>query len=225
MAKRTYYAILGVPRGESPSGIRAAYRDLARRLHPDIAGEQSTRAFQEVTEAYEVLADPRLRREYNDKLSRAADRGAVVAVTPLDPRPEPLVRGPQSVLGSPEGIRPSFEAMYERLLRNFTGVGIPKSEHVEGLNLEVLLTSGEAVQGCVVPVGVPVFYRCPQCRGSGREWLFPCTYCREQGMIETEEVVRIRIPPLVPAGSVFEVPLQGLGIHNFRLRLHVFVDA
>jgi DnaJ-class molecular chaperone len=62
MDGRTYYMILGVPRTESPGGIRSAYRDLARKLHPDVAGEQATRAFQEVTEAYDVLSDPRRRR-------------------------------------------------------------------------------------------------------------------------------------------------------------------
>jgi hypothetical protein len=44
-------------------------------------------------------------------------------------------------------------------------------------------------------------------------------------MIETEAVVRVRIPPMSPSGSIFEIPLQGLGIHNFYLRLHLVVDA
>jgi len=73
MKRKTYYVILGVSNTESPRGIRAAYRDLAKRLHPDVAGEQSTRAFQEVTEAYDVLSDPARRRDYNNKLRRAED--------------------------------------------------------------------------------------------------------------------------------------------------------
>ena len=40
MDGRTYYMILGVPRTESPGGIRSAYRDLARRLHPDAENER-----------------------------------------------------------------------------------------------------------------------------------------------------------------------------------------
>jgi curved DNA-binding protein CbpA len=39
MDGRTYYMILGVPRTESPGGIRSAYRDLAKKMHPDVAGE------------------------------------------------------------------------------------------------------------------------------------------------------------------------------------------
>jgi len=219
MKRKTYYVILGVSNTESPRGIRAAYRDLAKRLHPDVAGEQSTRAFQEVTEAYDVLSDPARRRDYNNKLRRAED-SVVIQHGP----PGPLVHEPVTILGSPEGIHPSFEAMYDRFLRNFTGVGVPKSEHLEDLNFEVLLWPEEALRGCVVPVGVPVFKHCPRCGGSGRDGVFPCPYCR-QGMIESEEMVRVRIPPMCRSGSVFEIPLQSLGIHNFRLRLHVFLEA
>lgn len=222
MERKTYYMILGVESTESPTGIRAAYRDLAKRLHPDVAGERATRAFQEISEAYDVLSDPQRRRDYNDSLRRSS-QGEVVEVRRVPA--EPLVRGPITLLGRREGMRPSFEAMHERFLRNFTGIGTPKSERVEGLNFEVLLSPEEATRGCVVPVGVPVFTRCPECRGSGRDWVFPCAYCRQRGMIENEEVVRIRVPPMVPPGSIFEIPLRGFGIHNFYLRLHVFVEA
>lgn len=109
-----------------------------------------------------------------------------------------------------------------RFARNFSGVGVPKSERPEGLNFEALLTPEEIAHGCVVPVRVPVFRRCPHCRGTGHDWAFPCAYCQRQGLIQTEETIRVRVPPMVPSGTVFEVPLQGLGIHNFYLRLHVF---
>jgi molecular chaperone DnaJ/curved DNA-binding protein len=167
-----------------------------------------------------VLSDPQQRREYNNKLGRG---GEIVPVR--HSAAEPMVREPVSIVGRPESIRPSFEAMYERFLRNFTGTRVPKSERLEGLNFEVVLTAEEARCGCVARVGVPVFARCPQCGGSGRAWVFPCTYCRQQGMIESEELVRIRIPPTASAGSVYEIPLEGLGIHNFYLRLHVVVEG
>ena len=222
MQGKTYYMVLGVSNTESPRGIRAAYRDLAKRLHPDVAGEQSTRAFQEVSEAYDVLSDPERRRDYNNELRRAGG-GDVVPVRLSSP--QPLVRERVAILEHTESIRPSFEAMYERFLRNFTGMGIPKSEQLEGLNFEVLLTPEEHARGCVVPIGVPVFERCRHCGGTGRDWVLPCVYCRQQGVFEAEAVVRVRVPPMSPSGSIFEIPLQGLGIHNFYLRLHVFVDA
>lgn len=220
--ERTYYMILGVSSTESPGGIRAAYRDLAKRLHPDVAGEQATRAFQDVTEAYSVLSDPQFRRDYNDKLRRAAD-GEVV---PIHRRPpEPPIREPAAIFGHPESIRPSFEAMRDRFLPNFTGIGVPKSEQLEGLNFEVLLTPEESAHGCIVPVGVPVSRSCPWCGGTGRDWISRCAYCQQQGMVENEERLHLRIPPMVSSGSIYEIPLRSLGVHNFYLRLHVLVEA
>ena len=113
----------------------------------------------------------------------------------------------------------------ERVLRNFTGIGVPKGERVEGLTVEVLLSAAEAARGGVASLGVPVFSPCPVCGGSGREWLFPCTYCREQRMVEGEETVRIPIPPMVREGTILEVPIRGLGIHNIYLRLYIRIAA
>jgi hypothetical protein len=120
-----------------------------------------------------------------------------------------------SVLRGFQTIEPSFEALFERFLRNFTGIGVPKGERLEGLNVDVILSPDGAARGGVAPLGVPVFSPCPLCGGSGRDWLFPCTYCQEQGMVEEEETVRIRIPPMVRDGTILEVPIRGLGIHNF----------
>jgi DnaJ-class molecular chaperone len=212
--------VLGVPRTESLHGIRAAYRDLAKRLHPDVAGAQATRAFQEITHAYDVLSDPERRRAYNHELSRAPEPD-----TPAQIRRAPISRTPVGVLGNPDGVRPSFDEAYDRFRRNFSGIGVPKSERLEGLNFEVLLTAGEKARGCVVPVGIPVFETCPTCAGTGRDWVFSCLSCQEQGMIEREEIVHIRVPPETPSGAIFEIPLRGLGIHNFYLRLHVFDQA
>jgi molecular chaperone DnaJ len=215
---KNYYLILGVARTESPAGIRARYRDLVRALHPDVAGAQSAGAFREITEAYEVLADPVTRRRHNSEL--AAWEGPPPAA-PAAPPVAPWRAAPVSLLAEPEAVRPSFEALAERLFRNFTGVGVPKAERPEGLTFEVILTPEEALHGVEVPLGVPGVRRCPDCGGAGRVWLFPCMSCGEEGVIATERVLRIPIPPGVRSGSVIEVPLEGFGIRNLYLRLYV----
>ncbi len=102
-----------------------------------------------------------------------------------------------SVLHDFETIRPSFEPLVERFLRNFTRENIPKGERLESLNIEVILSPEEAARGIAVPVGVPVFYNCPQCGGSRRDWLFPCIDCNAQGIIEEEATVRIPLPSMI----------------------------
>jgi len=58
-----YYELLGVPRGASVSQIRSAYRSLAKVMHPDAGGTAGT--FRLLREAYETLADPERRDEYD----------------------------------------------------------------------------------------------------------------------------------------------------------------
>ena len=219
MATKDYYLILGISRRENTHGIQDAFRELAKKYHPDRAGPETTPKFQDIQEAYEVLSDPEKRKSYNRELEREE-----VQFSRRYSRPEPLVPERMSLLRDFETIRPSFEPLFERFVRNFTREGIPKGERLEGLNVEVILSPEEAAAGVVVPVGVPVFYACPQCGGSGRDWLFPCVDCNGQGIIEEGETVRVRIPPMVPDRTVIEVPIHGLGIHNFFLRLHIRIS-
>jgi curved DNA-binding protein len=66
---RDYYEVLGVPRTASADEIKRAYRQLARKHHPDLqpAAERARAAerFKEINEAYEVLSDPDKRAKYN----------------------------------------------------------------------------------------------------------------------------------------------------------------
>lgn len=217
---KNYYLVLGVARSESPAGIRARYRDLVRTLHPDVAGAQSTSAFREVTEAYGVLADPVARRRYNGELAR--EERSFLA--PVAPPVAPWRAAPVSRLAEPRAVRPSFDALLDRVVRNFTGPGVPKAERPEGLTVEVLLTPDEALQGVEMPLGVPGIHRCVECGGTGRAWLFPCASCEGEGAIATERVIRIRIPAGVRSGSVIEGPLDGFGIHDLYLRLCVRIE-
>ena len=62
---RDYYDVLGVSPDAGAAEIKRAYRQLARRYHPDISGEDRAGSFLEVSRAYEVLRDPERRRSYD----------------------------------------------------------------------------------------------------------------------------------------------------------------
>lgn len=123
MEFKDYYKILGVQRNASADQIRAAYRRLARRHHPDVnpGDAQSGTRFKEINEAYEVLHDPEKRKRYDafgsnwrrtgsydDAFRRAwADRGRVRGAGP----------GFGGVGGGGSGFSDFFDAL-------FRGMGI-----------------------------------------------------------------------------------------------------
>jgi len=85
---RDYYEVLGVPRTASQKEISTAFRKLARKHHPDLnAGDKQAEArFKEVSEAHDVLHDPKKRKLYDEFGSSWASAQAA-GVQPGEARP------------------------------------------------------------------------------------------------------------------------------------------
>src|SRR5918994_1562149 len=75
MRIRALYKLLGVNEGASQEEIRRAYKNLARKYHPDTNREdpKSEERFKEVQLAYEVLSSREKKREYNEGPSTFSD--------------------------------------------------------------------------------------------------------------------------------------------------------
>jgi DnaJ-class molecular chaperone len=67
MPQKDYYSILGVNRTATDKEIKQAYRQLARKYHPDVnPGDKSAESrFKEINVAYEVLSDSQKRKKYD----------------------------------------------------------------------------------------------------------------------------------------------------------------
>ena len=66
MARRDFYEVLGVDRKASADEIQRAYRKLARTYHPDVNKDPGAEdRFKEISEAYDILSDPDLRKRYD----------------------------------------------------------------------------------------------------------------------------------------------------------------
>jgi curved DNA-binding protein len=75
MEFKDYYDILGVELDADKKAIKAAYRRLARKYHPDVSREHdSEKQFKDVSEAYEVLGSDEKRAEY-DQLRKYGQKG------------------------------------------------------------------------------------------------------------------------------------------------------
>ena len=62
---RDYYDVLGVSPGAGADEIKRAYRQLARRYHPDISGDDRDGGVPRGVPAFEVLRDTERRRSYD----------------------------------------------------------------------------------------------------------------------------------------------------------------
>ena len=69
------YEILGVRRGADDRTIASAYRTLARRFHPDIAGDAATVRMMRINAAFDAIRTARLRSEYDDATSGGSGAG------------------------------------------------------------------------------------------------------------------------------------------------------
>jgi molecular chaperone DnaJ len=218
---KDYYLILGVPLDAAPDTIRSAFRKLALRYHPDRGSEADPRTFQEVSEAYEALSDPVRRAQYDRQRGQRGRR------VPGEPAGVPIqekrttILEPMPITGEPDAIRPSFEALLDRIWRNFTGVGAGKAERAEPLDFELILRPEEAERGVVVPFEVPALSVCHHCGGTGRALLFHCDACEGEGRIVDRRAIEVRVPPGVREAARIEVSLQSLGVANLWLRVHV----
>ena len=230
---KNYYVILGIPTDADLEEIRAAYRRLAKELHPDYYGRDSG-PFIDLQEAYAVLSDPQRRRAYdkaceNRRLISSSDqmRFGEAKAEPLftsEPKPEPLFPeqpwtdiGDYSLKSSFRTVGPSFEELFDRLWRNFS-LSRPKTERLRSISVEIRISPHEAMQGGRARILVPARLQCPHCRGRGGIGFFDCWRCDGFGFIQGEYPVTITFPAGIVNNYVAEIPLDRLGITNFYLR-------
>jgi DnaJ-class molecular chaperone len=228
MVRKDYYMILGIPRTESFGGIRAAFRELAKRYHPERVGARGARFLQEILHAYHVLSDPDKRRLYDQGLSHAEGKplsvgGAIITEAGGSTASTVLETIPR--VRRFETVCPPFEQMLAQVLRNFSRSEAPPEEPARSFNVQVILSPEEAARGGEILINIPVFYPCAACGGSGQDWLFTCSFCQAQGMTEEEEIVRVQIPAMVRDYTLMEIPVRGLGLHSLYLRLYIRVAA
>ncbi len=237
MPKKDYYITLGISRKESPSGIHKAFKDLALRYHPDRAGPEGTRTFQEINEAYQVLSNPEFRADYD----RCHDSGSRLDISaePMrkssspcspsppftrHPQPEPMISRPLSIFNDFEVAHPSFDTILSQFLSNFMPGHLPKSRRIQQLTLEFYLSPEEAEEGGIISIGIPVYVSCFVCEGTGGNGYGACPHCDGQGLTQKERPVQVSLPPQVKDRSVFEVPIHQHGIRNLQLTLLVRIS-
>src|SRR3989339_1208685 len=168
-----YYELLGVSRSANPEDIKKAYRQLALKFHPDRnpGNKEAEEKFKDISNAFQVLSDPEKRRIY--------DRYG----------PEGLSGGGFSGFNNVQDIFSSFGDIFGDIF-GFSGGfgGFGRSRRGRGADLEVdlVLTFDEAIDGCRKEVNVNRHVRCGDCGGTGAApGTTPrvCGTCRGKGQV------------------------------------------
>ena len=160
MDKRDYYEVLGVPRSASAEDIKKAYRQAAKKYHPDLhpGDKECEEKLKEANEAYEVLSDPDKKAKYDQFGHAAFDQTA------------------GGGYGGFEGSFGGFTGGFDDILNSFFGGGFSTSRRsgsrnqpIRGEDLKVYidLTIEESAFGCTKEFTVTKNLKCDQCDGTG----------------------------------------------------------
>jgi molecular chaperone DnaJ len=186
---RDYYDVLGVAPNAGAAEIKRAYRQLARRYHPDISGGDRTGSFREVARAYDVLGDPERRRTYDATLRES-----------LNPARANWMADEVDI------DFPSVASLLDRMRHSFFGP--PGGTE---LSAEVELTPEEAFWGASVPLDLPLRQTCRACGGRGEVWEQWCVTCAGGGDVATYHPLRLRVPAGVRPGARFRFSIMPPG--------------
>ena len=229
-----YYETLGVPRGAAQEDIKKAYRKLARKLHPDVAGPGSEDKFKEVTEAYDVLSDPEKRAQYDmggtgfTGMGGASAAGFGFAADIFQEFFNMAATGGGRHEPKPRGMRG------QDILTN---IDLTLSEVAFGTTREITIntfakcktckgsccapgTSPEECRNCGGTGSVQRMAQsflgnvmttapCTACQGHGTIITHPCTECSGDGRVRAKRTIRVEVPAGVETGT--RIRLSGDG--------------
>jgi molecular chaperone DnaJ len=231
MSNEDYYRLLGVNRNAAADEIKKAYRKLARKFHPDVnpGDKHAEERFKKISEAYDVLSDPKKREvydaygSYSDNLrGGSAGQGPGVDFAGFD----------FSGLGG-SGFSDIFSQFFQGNARSSAPkkgedleyqVSMGFDEALRGLQTRITYARREICQTChgkgqsgdararecglchgtgrmtQMKGRMKFTTACTQCGGSGRAGK-ACETCHGDGRVPTTDNLEIKIPPGVQTGS------------------------
>jgi len=232
--KNDYYETLGVNRNASSDELKASYRKMALKYHPDRnpGDKKAEDKFKEAAEAYEVLSDSR-KREIYDRYGHEGLRGnGFQGFSGFEDIFSSFGDIFEGIFGFETGrtrsrttARPGADLRYD-LKISFMDAAFGASPEIEIERLEGCETcGGTGAKPGTHPTVCPtcrgsgqvtkssgffsISSTCPHCRGTGQVIEDPCKACRGSGKTKLKKTIQLKIPPGVETGS--RLRLRGEG--------------
>ncbi|BBH65539.1 chaperone protein DnaJ [Actinoplanes sp. OR16] len=207
--EKDFYAVLGVNKSASTDEIKKAYRKLARDLHPDRnpGNKEAEEKFKATSEAYDVLADDKKRKEYDEMRSlfgsgafrRGARPGGGAQFDPSDLFGGFSGAGNAGPAGADRrfggtGFSDIFSSIFSGGGAAGPGAGPAAArrgpQRGRDVETEVTLDFVQAVRGTTLPLTLRTPGACDTCRGTGaKPGTTPraCPKCHGSGMISSNQ--------------------------------------
>ncbi len=173
--KRDYYEVLGVDKNADDAAIKKAYRQLAKKYHPDMnpGDAEAEKKFKEASEAYAVLSDPDKKRQY-DQFGHAAFDGGMGGAGGFD--------------FSGMDMGDIFGDIFGDLFGGGSRRRSANNGPMKGANLRaaVRITFEEAAFGCEKEIEITLKDECQTCHTTGaKPGTSPetCTKCGGKGKV------------------------------------------
>ncbi|MDZ7344793.1 MAG: DnaJ domain-containing protein [candidate division KSB1 bacterium] len=234
MRIKDYYNILGLTENASAEDIKKAYRQKAKQYHPDANPGDKTaeERFKEVSEAYEVLGDPKKRQKY-DQLRVYGSAGGNSEWFSFDPQILRQHGWPGAASGSFNGQVFGQGFAFSDILRELFGfegfaTDVFSQAPARDITGDLTLSFMEAITGAARTVAVKQKKPCANCMGTGQDRFVACPNCKGSGLVTTRKKIRIRLPAGIEDGHQLRVPGAGsIGRHGESgdLILTVHVEA
>lgn len=173
MATKDYYKLLGINKEASSEEIKKAFRQLARKYHPDVnpGDKEAEEKFKEINEAFQVLGNAEKKQQYDQYGSSTFSA-------------EDL-RGFRSQNFNFEDLFSDFG--FGDIFDIFNHARRPREDYKEGADLryDLDITLEEAFLGIKKTIEIPIREICKKCKGLGAEekYLKECDVCHGTGQI------------------------------------------
>lgn len=219
MQQKDYYHILGVSDSASPQEIKRAYRELAKKFHPETnsGNVEAERKFKEISEAYDILKSSEKRRKY-DQLKKY---GYVAGQNDW------FASHHRSGYGQQAGWpfeRSEFSSnghfSFGDILKEIFGIDHAQkaSMHRNGQTTrpkihtaEISINFNESLAGTEKYLQISTNKKCDFCKGAGYQSGRDCPVCQTSGKIRDFKKIKIKIPAGVEDGhklKLSRIPIE-----------------
>lgn len=236
MAKRDYYEVLGVVKTCTQDEIKKAFREIAKKHHPDRNpnNKESEDLLKGAAEAYSVLSDPEKRQLYDrygsdmpGGVRGGFDPGSDIFSSMGDLFEEIFSGfGGAGPRGRARGQRGRDLAMEIELTLEESAKGVTRELEI-AKNVSCETCSGSGAKAGTQPMACPgcggrgmvghsqglfaFSTTCPRCRGEGRIVKDPCESCKGSGAVHKKRKLKIEIPAGVDEGNKVQIGGEGEG--------------